>query len=163
MPRPVSKTELLHLSQKTYQQLVDYLAQLPDVQLEFAPGTMNRRVRDVLAHLHHWHLLFFEWYKVGMAGKKPDIPAAGYTWKTTPELNLAIWEKYRHTDLTEVRQLLHKSHHQIQQIIAQHTQEELFTKKLYPWTGTTSLGAYLISSTSSHYEWALKLIKKGLK
>ncbi|MEL6140134.1 MAG: ClbS/DfsB family four-helix bundle protein, partial [Bacteroidota bacterium] len=33
----------------------------------------------------------------------------------------------------------------------------------YAWTGTTSLGAYLISSTSSHYDWAYKLIKRCKK
>lgn len=48
-------------------------------------------------------------------------------------------------------------------IIEKHTDEELFTKKKYKWTGSTSLGSYLISATSSHYDWALKLMKKGLK
>ena len=36
-------------------------------------------------------------------------------------------------------------------------------KKKYKWTGSTSLGAYLVSATSSHYDWAYKLIKKCLK
>jgi hypothetical protein len=34
-----------------------------------------------------------------------------------------------------------------------YTNDEQLTKKKYAWTGTTSLGAYLISATSSHYEW----------
>ncbi|MDR1911573.1 MAG: ClbS/DfsB family four-helix bundle protein, partial [Helicobacteraceae bacterium] len=37
--------------------------------------------------------------------------------------------------------------------------DELFTKNKYEWTGTTSLGSYLISATSSHYDWGLKTIK----
>ena len=41
--------------------------------------------------------------------------------------------------------------------------EELFTKKKYHWTGSTSLGSYLVSATSSHYDWALKLIRKSIK
>ncbi|HOP45228.1 MAG TPA: ClbS/DfsB family four-helix bundle protein, partial [Flavobacteriales bacterium] len=41
--------------------------------------------------------------------------------------------------------------------------EELFEKKRYRWTGSTSLGAYLVSATSSHYDWALKLIQKVLR
>lgn len=44
-------------------------------------------------------------------------------------------------------------------LVRKHTDEELFTKKKQGWTGTTSLGAYLISATSSHYDWALKTIK----
>ncbi|MEM7107806.1 MAG: ClbS/DfsB family four-helix bundle protein [Bacteroidota bacterium] len=48
-------------------------------------------------------------------------------------------------------------------MIEEHSEEELFEKKRYKWTGTTSLAAYLISATSSHYDWALKLMKKCFK
>jgi hypothetical protein len=44
-------------------------------------------------------------------------------------------------------------------LIQKHSDEELFTKKRYAWTGTTSLGAYMISATSSHYDWALKTMR----
>jgi hypothetical protein len=48
-------------------------------------------------------------------------------------------------------------------MIEKHTDEELFEKKKYPWTGSTSLGAYFISATCSHYLWAYDLIRKWLK
>ncbi|MDL2315205.1 ClbS/DfsB family four-helix bundle protein [Bacteroidales bacterium OttesenSCG-928-C19] len=32
------------------------------------------------------------------------------------------------------------------------TNDELFTKKYFPWTGTTNLGSYCISATSSRYD-----------
>jgi hypothetical protein len=48
-------------------------------------------------------------------------------------------------------------------IIEKHTDEELFTKKKYKWTGSTSLGSYLISATSSHYELGFKTNEKGIK
>ena len=35
--------------------------------------------------------------------------------------------------------------------------------KYYAWTGTTSLGSYCVSATASHYDWALKKIKKHQK
>ncbi|MEM7107807.1 MAG: ClbS/DfsB family four-helix bundle protein [Bacteroidota bacterium] len=34
-------------------------------------------------------------------GKKPSIPAQGYTWKTLPTFNKMIHEKYTKTSLTE--------------------------------------------------------------
>lgn len=37
--------------------------------------------------------------------------------------------------------------------------EALFSKGFYSWTGTTTLGAYFISNTSSHYDWAIKKLK----
>ena len=104
-----------------------------------------------------------ECYKVGMSGEKPAMPSKGYTWKTVPKLNKWIWEKYQNTDLTQAKEGLINSFEEIRKLIESHTDEELFEKKRYPWTGTTSLGAYLISATSSHYDWALKLIKKGKK
>lgn len=165
MPRPKSKEELLALSEQNYQKLMDFVGTLsPEEQAqEFRLGTMNRNIRDVLAHLHHWHLMMMDWYEVGMRGEKPDMPAKGYTWKTLPDLNLLIWEKYQSTSLASAKTLLDKSHKQVQAIIQKHSDEELFTKKQYSWTGSTSLGQYLISNTSSHYDWGLKLVKRGSK
>ncbi len=165
MPRPKSKSDLLELSQANFKKLNDFIEQKSkEEQLkEFPKGTMNRNIRDVLAHLHHWHLMMLDWYKVGMSGEKPDMPAKGYTWKTTPELNRWIFDKYQNIELKKAKSLLKKSYKQVQNIIEKHSDEELFEKKRYKWTGSTSLGAYLISATSSHYDWAFKLIKKATK
>tara|TARA_R100000005_G_C4885969_1_gene135220 strand:+ start:47 stop:544 length:498 start_codon:yes stop_codon:yes gene_type:complete len=165
MPRPKTKTELLNLSQQNFKKLFDFIDAFDAAEQnsEFPEGTMNRNIRDVLAHLHHWHLMMLEWYEVGMAGNKPEMPAKGYTWKTLPALNLVIWEKYNQTTLEEAKNLVQKSHGQLLKVIESHSNEELFEKMRYKWTGSTSLGAYLISCTSSHYDWALKLIKKQTK
>lgn len=163
MARPTTKEELLHLSQANYKKLNDLIESISDPNKEFPEGTMNRNIRDVLAHLHHWHLMMLNWYEVGMKGEKPEMPAKGYSWKDTPELNKEIWEKYQKVDFNETKSLFNDSYQDIQKIIEKHTNEELFEKKKYKWTGTTSLGSYLISATSSHYDWAIKLIKKTLK
>ncbi len=165
MPRPTTKQELLAQSHAQYAALgalIDgYSA--ADQQRAFKPGTMNRNIRDVLAHLHHWHLLMQEWYAVGMKGGKPEMPAKGYTWATTPELNRWIHGQYNAMPMKKVRALFDHSHAEVTSLIERHTDAELFTKRRYAWTGSTSLGAYLVSCTSSHYDWALKLIRKGLK
>lgn len=165
MPRPQSKNELIELSQKNYKTLMELVNSYPDemVEKEFPKGTLNRNIRDVLSHLHHWHLLMADWYDVGMKGEKPFMPAAGYTWKTLPELNKKVWQEYQNMDLETAKKLLAESYKKSQALISKHTDEELFEKKRYKWTGSTSLGAYLISNTSSHYGWAIKLIKKSMK
>ena len=76
-------------------------------------------------------------------------------------INLEIFKKYSNTDLEEAKTLLNNSFAKIQKLIEKHSNEDLFLKQKYEWTGTTSLGAYLISSTSSHYDWAYKIIKKA--
>ena len=165
MPRPKNKTELIDLGHKNYEKLLKYVDSFSEeeVHAEFPQGTLNRNIRDVLAHLHHWHLMVLDWYKVGMAGDKPEIPGKGYTWRTLPGLNKEIQEKYNNTDLKQVRKLYDDSFNELQKIIEKHSDEELFEKKRYKWTGTTSLGAYFIGATSSHYDWAFKLIKRCKK
>ncbi len=165
MPRPITKNDLLAQSRARYaalNALVDGYSAAAQ-QHDFKPGTMNRNIRDVLGHLHHWHLLVQHWYAVGMKGGKPEMPEKGYTWATTPELNRWIHGHYSATPLKTVRTSLHASHLAMVALMERHTNAELFTKKHYGWTGSTSLGAYLVSATSSHYDWALKLIRRGMK
>lgn len=163
MPRPKNKTELLDLGRRNFGSLMEFINNLsPEEQnREFPEGTMNRNIRDVLMHLHHWHLMLLEWYKTGMTGEKPEMPAKGYTWKTMPDLNKVIQEKYSTTKLEDSKSNLESSYQKVRQAIEKHSNEELFEKKRYKWTGTTSMGAYFISATSSHYDWALKLIRKA--
>lgn len=162
MPRPNTKVALQALSRQNYQRLNDFIDTFSTEKQQacFPEAYLNRNIRDVLAHLYHWHLLMADWYKVGMDGQKPAMPAKGYTWKTTSDLNKEIQQKYTDTSLSKIRLMLDASHDIMQQLIDRHSDEELFVKKYYPWTGSTSLGAYLISATSSHYDWAYKLIKK---
>ncbi|MBR9923083.1 MAG: ClbS/DfsB family four-helix bundle protein [Bacteroidetes bacterium] len=165
MARPTNKTELLNLSKKNFELLMDLIGSFSkkEQNSDFPKGTMNRNIRDVLMHLHHWHIMMIDWYQIGMKGGKPDMPAKGYTWKTTPELNRWIWGKYKYTPLEDAKKDFKSSYEKVRSLIEKHSDEELFEKKRYKWTGTTSLGAYLVSATSSHYDWALKLIKKAKK
>ena len=163
MPRPKNKEELLNLSQENYNKLITKIESISQEEQEkdFPPGPMNRNIRDVLCHLHEWHQMFLDWYDKGMKGQKTQMPAEGYTWKTLPDLNRKIFEKYRDTPLSSSKQLFKNSYEKVRAIIEKHSDENLFTKKKYKWTGTTSLGAYLVSATSSHYDWAMKLLKKA--
>ncbi len=165
MPRPKNKRELLEFSQENFKGLLNRIDQLSENERssEFSHDSLYRNVKDVLAHLHHWHLLFLEWYAVGMSGERPSMPAEGYTWKTVPQLNQQIHRKYATTTLSEIRKAIESSYAEVQQIILKHSEEELFEKKRYAWTGTTSLASYLVSASSSHYDWALRFLKKSIR
>jgi hypothetical protein len=165
MSRPTNKTELLQQSEKNFNALIFFVNNLPESEKmkDFPQGTMNRNIRDVFAHLHQWHLMLINWYETGKKGGKPDIPATGYTWKTTPALNKKIWQENSSLPFDTVFSRLVNSHKKVTEIIMSLSDEELFDKKRFLWTGTTSLGAYLIGCTSSHYDWAFKLIKKAKK
>lgn len=108
MPKPKSKEELKTQSQKNYKKLTDLVNSYSKEELkkEFSEGKLNRNVSDVLAHLHEWHIMLLGWYKVGMQGEKPDMPAKGFTWKTLPELNREINAKYKGSELDEIQKLM---------------------------------------------------------
>ena len=72
-------------------------------------------------------------------------------------------DQYKTVTLSQAKEQFTKSFNEVRDTIKGHTDDELFEKKRYKWTGTTSMGAYFISATSSHYDWALKLIKKAMK
>ena len=123
-------------------------------------GAQDKNTRDLLMHLHDWHEMLLDWYRSNMDGVEKSFLPDGYSWKTTPELNANFWKQYQDVSLAEAKRLVAKSHAEVMEIVNKHSDEDLFTKGKYKWTGTTSLGAYLISATSSHYDWAIKQLKK---
>ena len=165
MPKPKNKEELLHASQENFERLFALIDSLSKDQQQqsFGKDSLNQNIRDVLWHLHEWHSMQMKWYQIGMKGKKPDMPAKGYSWKETPLLNKKIWEDCQAISLEESKKELKQSFDEIQAIIHRHNNQELFEKKRYAWTGSTSLGAYLIANTSSHYDWAYRFIKKSIR
>ncbi len=77
-----------------------------------------------------------------------------------PSINQSIWEKHQGTVLNKSISMLKKSHKDVMALIAKHSDEELFTKKKYFFTGTTTLGAYFFYNTADHYHWAYKTIQR---
>ena len=123
-------------------------------------------MRDVLMHLYEWHQLLITWIGANREGiHKPFLPEP-YNWQKLATLNQFFWDKHRQTPLEQAIVLLNESHTHIMNIIVSFSDEELFTKSYFSWTGSTSLGSYCVSASSSHYDWAIKKIKahnKSLK
>lgn len=164
MPRPTTKQELLLLSEKNFNALLDFINSLPEEYKikEYKNDELNNRdktISDIIMHLYEWHNMVETWYTVGMKWEKPDIPWKWYTWKTLPAYNRTIWEKYKNTPLTKAIELFWKSHKKIMNMIEKHSDEELFTRWKYKWTWKNNVWAYFIWATSSHYDWALKTLK----
>lgn len=123
----------------------------------------DRNLRDVVIHLLEWHRLFTEWVTANRSGSEQPFLPAPHTWRTTAKLNSEFWERHQHTSLDAALSMLEESHRSVVALISEFTTEELFTKQHFPWTGTTSLGAYGVSATSSHYDWALQKLRRHLR
>ena len=161
----MTKTELTAAANDGFEKMRRLIGSMSEEQqnAEFAFEDRDRNVRDVLVHLYEWHRLLLNWMRSNLAGQPADFLPAPYNWKTYPQMNVGFWEKHRKTPLGDAVALLNKSHAEVTDMIGGLTDEQLFTKKHYPWTGTTSVGSYCVSATSSHYDWAVKKIKQHLK
>ncbi|TYQ17994.1 UNVERIFIED_CONTAM: hypothetical protein Cloal_0390 [Acetivibrio alkalicellulosi] len=123
----------------------------------------DKNLRDVLVHLYEWHQLLLNWVESNQKGeRKPFIPAP-YNWKTYGQMNEEIWEKHQNTLLINSMELVKQSHASVMKMINDFSDDELFTKGSFSWTGTSTLGSYCVSATASHYDWAMKKIKAHSK
>lgn len=175
MPRPRSKEELLKAAEENFQklnQLIDSLSEKEqstpfdfsgDEKKKEAHWKRDKNVRDVLVHLYEWHQLMIHFVDENRSGKNVQFLPKMYTWRTIASMNQLFWQKHQQTGFEEARELLSASHKEVVKRIEQFTNEELFMEKVFPAVGGSVLGSYFVSSTSSHYDWAMKKIKAHRK
>lgn len=165
MARPTTKQALLVAANSQFEKLWKLIDSLPEEKRvgTFSFEDRDKNLRDVLVHLYEWHRLLLHWLPSNRSGNAVSFLPEPYNWKTYPKMNMELWEKHQTTPLEKAITLLKSSHADVINLIEAFTDEELFTKKYFPWTGTTSLGSYCISATSSHYDWAIKKLKLHMK
>jgi hypothetical protein len=160
MPRPTTRAQLLDRIDVEFDRLMAEVDRLPPKD-RLTPGACGEwSVKDILAHLDAWHELLLEWEHAGSAGRAPAMPAPGFRWKDMPELNDAIWKRTRAAPLAEVTSRLRASHQRVRAIVEAYDDEGLFARGRQRWTGSTSVGSYAVSATSSHYAWAADLVRR---
>ena len=175
MSRPASKADLIVAANERFDKLWKLIASMSDEQqnaafsVEMATAGKeshwgrDKNLRDVLVHLWEWHQLLLDWVSSNRNGvSKPFLPEP-YNWKTYLAMNVEFWRKHQNTPLADAKQMLQESHGKVVALIDAFSNDELFGKKHFAWTGTSSLGAYCVSATSSHYDWAIKKLKMHVK
>ena len=172
MARPTTKETLAIIAQEKFDKMWSIIDKMSRTQQEapFSPEmasagkethwARDKNLRDVLVHLYEWHQLLLAWVKANTNGEKRDFLPQPYNWRNYPDMNVAFWEKHQATTLPKAKGLLKDSHAEVMELLDHFSQEELFSKQSFSWTGTTTLGAYFISATASHYDWAIKKLKK---
>lgn len=163
MPRPDTKEGLLEAMQKEHDALLKQLKTLPDSEMTTVSSTTGWSIKDVLAHLSEWEQMCLGWYQSDLSGETPSVPAEGYKWGQLPALNQHILEKHRQRPLDEILEWFHTSYRHIQETVQEIPEEDLFTPGRYAWTRQNKMAAYFNGSTSSHYAWARKEVRKILK
>ncbi|MBR2710083.1 ClbS/DfsB family four-helix bundle protein [Candidatus Saccharibacteria bacterium] len=172
MPRPRNKKELLAAANDNYNKLIQMADSMTEKEMntpfDFSndPSKKERHwgrdknLRDIWIHLYEWHQMLLKFVDTNLnhGGNVPFLPAP-YTWKTYGDMNVELWKKHQKTSLEDARKMFEKSHQDVLKLAESLSEEQLFEKGMYPWVGSSVLGAYFISCLSSHYDWAMKKLK----
>lgn len=171
MGRATTKKDLIEAANLNFEKLFELINAMTEKELntEFdfsgdikkteAHWARDKNLRDVLIHLYEWHQLLINWVQCNRRGTKLSFIPQPYNWKTYGEMNIDFWEKHQNTQLEDAKQLIKKSHNAVLEMIEPFSNDELFSKQFFDWTGTTTLGTYCVSATASHYDWAIKKLK----
>ena len=171
MARAATKTELIKSANEQFEKMwavIDVMSE-DERNAAFCFGEAfsckeahwhrDKNLRDVLVHLYEWHKLLLNWVDANTKGEaKPFIPAP-YNWKSYGQMNVGFFGKHQQTPFDRSAELVKDSHMRVIKMIAGFSDDELFSKGVFSWTGTSTLGSYCVSATASHYDWAMKKIK----
>lgn len=174
MARPTTKKDLIEQSNTNFEKLYNLLNKLSDEDLKAdsqfegdkykeAHWKRDKNIKDVLIHLYEWHQLLLNWVDQNKAGVETPFLPAPYNWKTYGAMNETFIAKHQDTSYEEANALLKESHEKVMAMIDTFSNDELFSKGVFKWTGGSTLGSYCVSSTASHYDWAIKKIRKHEK
>lgn len=175
MPRPATKTDLIAAANERFDKMWALIESMTEDELnmpfEFGDDPKDKEVhwkrdknlRDILVHLYEWHQLLLNWIDSNRNGNHIPFLPEPYNWKTYGDMNMKFWEKHQSTPYEDAKKMLLQSHKEVLAIIEGFSNEELFEKQHFKWSGTTNIASYCISATSSHYDWAINKIKRQIK
>jgi hypothetical protein len=156
--------QLLEQIEGEHDRFLELLASIPDSRRREA-GVWGDgwTIQDLVAHLMEWQLMFLGWYREGRDGGTPNLPAPGYRWNQTPELNRAIWRKHRRRASARIMQEFERSYREIRGLVVDLSSAALLAPGHFGWTGKHPLTTYLAPNTSGHYRFATKILRRWLR
>lgn len=173
MTQPQDKQALKALAQRDYEALMaaieaadaDALAApfvVGDKPAKCATFQQGSDVKDLLVHALEWQRLQSAFVANIRKGEPKDFIPDPYR-KDYKEMDRANFEKHRSTSLELAIAMLGESHAEMMRLMESFSEEELFGKKVFRVTYTTTMAAYFMSVTSQPYAQSLKKLKSHLR
>lgn len=95
---------------------------------------------------------------------KQDLILAGNEqFKKLWDIVSSMSEEQQNAGFNFSSEMVKESHNKVIKLIETFSSDELFSKGVFDWVGGSTLGQYCLSTTSSHYDWAMKKLKAHLK
>lgn len=154
-----TRAELLEDADGARRKLEDLISRIPDEALVIEV-TDGMSTKDFLAHRTEWGRMMIRWYTEAADGGSPAVPSDRHTWRELPALNAEIHERFADISPTDARAQFAEVHDALRRLIASCTDDELFTKHHYDFTGSSDLATYFVSATGGHYRSAYKHIDR---
>lgn len=173
MPTPQTKQELIQAIGESYAELMEVINQCDASVLEadFLPSASKAKcstfsqgsnMRDLLVHAYEWQRLQVEFVANIRKGTPRDFIPEPYR-KNYKEMDQVNWEKHQSTPFAKAKKLLEDSHKEVFELVDTFTDEELFGKKVFKVTYTTTMAAYFLSVTVSPYTQMTKKLKSHIR
>lgn len=118
---------------------------------------------DVLAYQIGWGRLLIGWYEAGKVGINPTLPAEGFKWNQLGELAKHFYEVHKNDTIEQLIQQFQSNFRDIETIINENSNDQLYKLNVYIWTGIWPLGRWINVNTSSPYKSARAKIRKWKK
>lgn len=159
-----SKREILEAIRSERQELVALIESIPRKRWrEKGVWGDGWTVHDLMAHISAWEQMFLRWYREGVDGAIPVLPAPGYRWNETPRLNRDIRKAHARRPTAAVLREFTASHDEILGLVRRLPPRRLLEPGHFAWTGRLALGNYLGPNTSSHYRVASRFLRRWLR
>lgn len=160
---PKSRSHLLNLINDNFKKLEEELIDI-DSKSSQLKCDEDFNIKDIIAIRLWWSEAVNDWIVSGQKGRAPIIPAEGYSWRDTPELNRKTAEYFKKTSYKELIKKLKASNKKILKTISSLTDEELTSVGVFEWAGEKwPVMRWVSVGTSSQYAGARKLIRKAKK
>lgn len=165
MAVPINKEELQSAIQINYgklrKELLSIAPELTDAkELEGHAKDSSMNVKNLVSYLIGWGELVLKWIAGKDANESVDFPETGYKWNQLGQLAKKFYTDYNHLNYSQLCEKLDHVVDQIQQIIEQKSNTELYEVSWYEkWT----LGRMIQFNTASPYTNAKGRIRKWKK
>lgn len=159
---PKNRAHLVDLVETQFSKLWVLIEALTE-QDSSLPVDEEHSIKDIIATRVWWSAAVVKWILAGQKGKNLDIPAKGYNWQQTPELNRHIAESSRDKSFASLKKTLKANKTKVLRVVEGLADDELQDKGVFSWTGKWPVMRWISVGTSSQYAGATRQIRKALK
>lgn len=169
MLTPSNKTELIDYTVQNFNILIallevsDPLVLNKDFKIDepnyiVKPWELEKNTKDLIINLFEWNIMLAEWISVNKRGENKPFFSEPKKFETLVKLNQHFIDIHEKTRLHDAVRLLKESHDLLIHQINYFTNEQLFSKNIYPWVKNETLSEYFSVTTYERYIWAMDRI-----